>query len=100
KGLHTGCRLTSGAGSSSAEAGVEAFGRPADLRLKLLRPAKEEDEPEQRDVPEPGISPDSGARVLALAETRTAVYLPAPQPRGDGIDASGTTLGSTLLPKP
>src|SRR6201999_2002757 len=43
---------------------------------------------------------DSGARGLALAETRTAVFLPAPQPRVDVIDASGTTVGSTLLPKP
>ena len=100
KGLHTGCRLTSAAASSSAVSVFEACGRQADLRLKLLRPAKEEDEPEQRDVPEPGIGADSGARVLALAETRTAVYLPAPQPRVDVIDESGKTVGSTLLPKP
>src|SRR6201987_1378088 len=100
KGLHTGCRLTSAAASSSAVSVFEACGRQTDLRLKLLRPAKEEDEPEQRDVPEPGIGVDSGARVLALAETRTAVYLPAPQPRVDVIDASGTTVGSTLLPTP
>jgi hypothetical protein len=100
KGLHTGCRLTSAAASSSAVSVFEACGRQADLRLKLLRPAKEEDEPEQRDVAEPGIGVDSGARVLALAETRTAVYLPTPQPRVDIIDESGTTVGSTLLPKP
>ena len=100
KGLHTGCRLTSAAASSSAVSVLEACGRQADLRLKLLRPSKEEDEPEQRDVPEPGIAADSGARVLALAETRTAVYLPAPQPRVDILDGSGTTVGSTLLPKP
>src|SRR3984957_15496 len=95
KGLHTGCRLTSAAASSSAVSVFEACGRQADLRLKLLRPAKEEDEPEQRDVAEPGIGADSGARVLALAETRTAVYLPAPQPRVDVIDESGITVGIT-----
>ena len=100
KGLHTGCRLTSAAASSSAVSVLEACGRQADLRLKLLRPSKEEDEPEQRDVPEPGIAADSSARVLTLAETRTAVYLPAPQPRVDILDGSGTTVGSTLLPKP
>ena len=100
KGLRTGCRLTSAAASSSAVSVLEACGRQADLRLKLLRPSKEEDEPEQRDVPEPGIAADSGARVLTLAETRTAVYLPAPQPRVDILDGSGTTVGSTLLPKP
>jgi len=98
KGLHTGCRLTSAAASSSAVSVFEACGRQADLRLKLLRPAKEEDEPEQRDVPEPGIGADSGARVLALAETRTAVYLPAPQPRVDVIDESGTTVEARCCP--
>ena len=50
--------------------------------------------------PEPGISVDSGARVLTVAETRTAVYLPVPQPRVDVVDETGATVGSTLLPKP
>jgi hypothetical protein len=100
KGLHTGCRLTSAAASSSAVSVLEACGRPADLRLKLLRPSKEEDEPEQHDVPEPGISEGSGARVVAVAETRTAVYLPVAQPRVDIVDETGKTIASTLLPKP
>ena len=100
KGLHTGCRLTSTAASSAATSVLEACGRQADLRLTLLRPSKEEDEPELRDVPEPGISVDSGARVLTVTETRTAVYLPVPQPRVDVVDETGTTVGSTLLPKP
>ena len=100
KGLHTGCRLTSAAASSSAVSVLEACGRQADLRLALLRPSKEEDEPNQRDVPEPGISVNSGARVVAVAETRTAVYLPVPQPRIDVVDETGVTVGSTLLPRP
>jgi hypothetical protein len=100
KGLHTGCRLTSAAASSAATSVLEACGRQADLRLTLLRPSKEEDEPELRDVPEPGISVDSGARVLTVTETRTAVYLPVPQPRVDVVDETGATVGSTLLPKP
>jgi len=100
KGLHTGCRLTSAAASSAAVSVLEACGRQADLRLTLLRPSKEEDEPDQRDVPEPGISVTSGARVVAVAETRTAVYLPVPQPRIDVVDETGVTVGSTLLPKP
>jgi hypothetical protein len=100
KGLHTGCRLTSAAASSAAVSVLEACGRQADLRLTLLRPSKEEDEPDQHDVPEPGISVDSGARVLTVAETRTAVYLPVPQPRVDVVDETGTTVASTLLPKP
>ena len=49
KGMHTGCRLTSAAASSSAVSVLEACGRQADLRLTLLRPSKEEDEPEQHD---------------------------------------------------
>ena len=42
----------------------------------LLRPGKEDDEPQQHVVAEPGIGADSGARVLAVWETNTAVYLP------------------------
>src|SRR5271163_1753052 len=100
KGLHTGCRFVSAAASSAAVSVLGACGSQADLRLTLLRPSKEEDEPELRDVPEPGIGVGSGARVLAVAETRTAVYLPVPQPRVDVVDETGTTVGSTLLPKP
>jgi hypothetical protein len=100
KGLHTGCRLTSAAASSSAVSVFEACGRQADLRLTLLRPAKEEDEPDQHNVAQPGIGADSGAKILAVSETRTAVYLPAPQPRVDVIDETGTTVGSTLLSEP
>jgi hypothetical protein len=100
KGLHTGCRLASAAASSSAVSVFEACGRQADLRLTLLRPAKEEDEPDQHNVAEPGIGVDSGAKILTVSETRTAVYLPAPQPRVVVIDETGTTVGSTLLPEP
>jgi hypothetical protein len=100
KGLHAGCRLVSAAASSSAVSVFEACGRQADLRLTLLRPAKEEDEPDQHNVAEPGIGLDSGAKILAVSDTRTAVYLPVPQPRVDVIDETGTTVGSTLLPEP
>jgi hypothetical protein len=100
KGLRTGCRLTSAAASSAAVSVFEACGRQADLRLALLRPSKEEDEPDQHNVPEPGISVYSGARVLTVAETRTAVYLPVPQPRVDVVDETGATVASTLLAKP
>jgi hypothetical protein len=99
-GLHTGCTLTSAAASSSAVSVLEACPKAADLRLTLLRPAKEEDEPEQRTVPEPGIAPDSGARVLAVSDTSTAVYLPSPQPRVEVVDETGVTVASTLLPRP
>jgi PQQ-like domain len=101
KGLHTGCRLVSAAASSAAVSVLGACGSQADLRLTLLRPSKEEDEPEQRDVTEPGIAVGSGARVLTVAETsRSLIYLPAPQPKVEVIDETGTTVASTLLPKP
>jgi hypothetical protein len=100
RGLHSGCKLVSAAASSSAVSVLEACQDQADLRLVLLRPGKEDDEPQQHVVAEPGIRAGSGARVVAVRETSTAVYVPAPQPRVEVIDESGTTVASTLLPKP
>ncbi len=100
RGLHSGCKLVSAAASSSAVSVLESCVNQADLRLVLLRPGKDDDEPQQHVVSEPGIAPDSGARVLTVWENTTAVYLPSPQPRVDVIDETGTTVSSTLLPKP
>ena len=103
RGLHFGCRLVSAAASSSAVSVLESCTQQADLRLVLLRPGKEDDEPQQHTVAEPGIGADSGARVLTVWENNTAVYLPgnsSAQPRVEVIDDTGTTVSSTLLPKP
>jgi hypothetical protein len=100
RGLHSGCTLVSAAASSSAVSVLEGCGNQANLRLVLLRPGKDDDEPQQQIVPEPGIGADSGARVLAVWENNTAVYLPSPQPRVEVIDQTGTTVSSTLLAKP
>jgi hypothetical protein len=100
RGLHSGCTLESAAASSSAVSVLEACADQADLRLVLLRPGKDDDEPQQHLVAEPGIRAGSGARVLAVSATNTAVYLPSPQPRVEVIDEAGTTVASTLLPKP
>jgi hypothetical protein len=103
RGLHSGCRLISAAASSSAVSVLESCEHQADLRLVLLRPGKDDDEPQQHVVSEPGIGADSGARVLTVWENNTAVYLPgnsSAQPRIDVIDETGTTVSSTLLPKP
>lgn len=100
RGLHSGCKLISAAASSQAVSVLESCANQADLRLVLLRPGKDDDEPQQHIVAEPGITPDSGARVLTVAENTTAVYLPAPQPRVDVIDQTGATVSSTPLPKP
>lgn len=99
RGLHSGCRLISAAASSSAVSVLEACANQADVRLVLLRPGKDDDEPQQHVVAEPGIAPDSGARVLTVRENTTAVYLPAPRPRLEVIDETGATVASTLLPK-
>jgi hypothetical protein len=103
RGLHSGCTLESAAASSSAVSVLEACTNQADVRLVLLRPGKDDDEPQQRLVPEPGVRAGSGARVLTVSATNTAVYLPGghgAQPRIDVIDETGTTVASTLLPKP
>lgn len=100
RGLHSGCTLESAAASPSTVSVLESCQNQPDLRVVLLRPGKEEDEPEQRVVPEPGVRPGSGARVLIVSQDNTAVYLPSPQPRIDVIDATGTTVSSTLLARP
>ncbi|MEM6108500.1 hypothetical protein AAHS21_20045 [Mycobacterium sp. 050272] len=99
RGLRSGCKLYSGAASSLEVSVLESCGNQSDLRLALLRPGKEDDEPQQHLVSEPGIKANSGARVLTVWQSNTAVYLPAPQPRVDVIDEMGTTVASTLLPK-
>jgi hypothetical protein len=99
RGLHSGCQLYSAAASSLTVSVLEKCANQADLRLALLRPGKEDDEPTQHLVAEPGVGVNSGARVLTVWENNTAVYLPTPQPRVDTIDQMGTTVASALLPK-
>ncbi|MCV7175194.1 Rv3212 family protein [Mycolicibacterium sphagni] len=100
QGLGTGCTLMSSAASDEAAAVTEACRDQKDLRLTLLKPAKEEDEPDTKNVALPGVASDSEARVLAVAGTTTAVYLPSPQPEIAVYDDTGTKVSSTLLKKP
>jgi hypothetical protein len=100
RGLHSGCTLESATASSSAVAVLEACANQADVRLILLRPGKEDDEPQQQVVQEPGVRPGSGARVLVVSQNKTAVYLPTPQPHVDMVDETGATLSTTPLPSP
>lgn len=93
------CRLTSAAASSSAVSVLEACGNQADLRLTLLRPSDEEDTPELKYVQQTGVSDGSGARVVAVADTTTAVYIPTPKPRVDIVDETGSVIASTVVPK-
>ncbi len=100
RGLHSGCTLESAVASSSAVAVLEACADQADMKLVLLRPGKEDDEPQQQVVQESGVRPGTGARVVVVSQNRTAVYLPTPQPHVDVVDETGTTVSSTLLAGP
>lgn len=100
RGLHSGCTLESAAASSSSVAVLEACTNQADLKLILLRPGKEDDEPQQQVVQETGVRPGTGARVVVVSQNRAAVYLPTPQPHLDVVDETGTTVSSTLLAGP
>jgi hypothetical protein len=94
------CRLVSAAASSSSVSVLEACPNQADLRLTLLRPADEEDTPDLKYVPQSGVSVDSGAQVVAVSDTTTAVYVPTPKPVLNIVDETGATIASTPLAKP
>jgi hypothetical protein len=94
------CRLVSAAASPSAVSAIESCPQQPDERLTLLRPDKEEDQPLVKHVALPGVPADSDAQVIAVSETTTAVYLPTPKPVVNIVDETGTTVSSTLLPKP
>jgi hypothetical protein len=79
---------------------LEACPKQADLRLTLLQPADEEDTPNTKYVPQPGVVDDSGARVIAVSDTTTAVYVPTPKPTVNIVDETGATVASSLVPKP
>ncbi|WP_445169237.1 Rv3212 family protein [Mycolicibacterium sp. Dal123E01] len=100
QGVGTGCTLMSSAASDEAVSVLEACRDQKDLRLTLLKPAKEEDEPDTKNVPLPGVAADSEARVLAVSGTTTAVYLPSPQPEIVVYDDTGSKIASTILKKP
>jgi hypothetical protein len=94
------CRIVSAAASSVAVSVLEACPKQNDLRLTLLRPADEEDTPNVKYVPQPGVTEDSGARVIAVSDTYTAVYVPTPKPTVNIVDETGATIASTPLDKP
>ncbi|MCX8562537.1 PQQ-binding-like beta-propeller repeat protein [Mycolicibacterium mucogenicum] len=94
------CRLTSAAASPASVAVMEACPKQNDLRLTLLKAAKEEDQPDVKRVALPGVGVDSDAQVIAVSETKAAIYVPTPQPCVNIIDETGNTIASTLLPHP
>lgn len=92
------CRLVSAAASSAAVSVLESCDGQDDLRLTLLRPSDEEDTPELKYVQQTGVSDGNGARVVAVADTTTAVYIPTPKPRVDIVDETGVVIASTVVP--
>jgi hypothetical protein len=94
------CRLVSAAASSSAVSVLEACPKEPDLRLTLLKPADEEDQPDVKYVPQEGVAANSAARVVAVSDTTTAVYVPTPKPVVNIVDETGSTTASIPLPKP
>ncbi len=97
-GVGKGCTIMSAAASPSAVSLLQSCAGEADVRLTLLKPGKDDDEPELRDIPQVGVTADSGARVLAVSDTTTAVYLPAPAPRVAVFDEMGVETSSTPAP--
>ncbi|KQY04321.1 hypothetical protein ASD37_20525 [Mycobacterium sp. Root135] len=94
------CGMVSAAASSTAVSVLQKCPGQADLRLTLLVPADQEDEPTTKIVQLPGVPADSDARVIAVSDTTTAVYLPTPTPVVNVVDDTGTTISSTALPGP
>ena len=94
------CRMVSAGANSSAVSVLQACPGQADLRLTLLVPADDEDEPTTKIVQLPGVPADAAARVIAVSDTTTAIYLPTPKPVVDIIDDTGATIASTALPGP
>ena len=94
------CQFLSTAASSSAASILETCSSFPDVRLTLLKVSKEDVEPEEKYVQQPGLAPDAGAKVIAVSDLRTAVYLPIPHPRVAVYDETGQETASTLLPRP
>jgi outer membrane protein assembly factor BamB len=93
----TGCTLMSAAGTDTAVSVLEACRDTKDLRLTLIKPAKEEDEPDTKRIALPGLAVDSDARVLAVSGTNTAVFLPTPRPTVVVYDETATKVSETPL---
>ncbi|WP_197420261.1 hypothetical protein, partial [Mycobacterium sp. NAZ190054] len=91
------CRFVSAAASSSSVSVLESCEGQSDLRLTLLRPSDEEDTPELKYVQQKGVADGTGARVVAVTDSATALYVPTPAPRLDIIDDTGAVVDSTTV---
>jgi hypothetical protein len=94
------CRLVSAAASTSAVSVLQACPGQKDLRLNLLVPGDQDDQPKSKVVQLPGVPVDAAARVIAVSDTTTAIYVPTPTPVVNVIDDTGSTVASTALAAP
>jgi hypothetical protein len=99
-GVGAGCDILSAASSTSAVSLMQSCAGSGELQVTLLRAADQDDEPDLRDVPLNGVKAESGARVLAVSDTSTAVYLPTPRPRVVVYDETGSEESSADLAAP
>lgn len=99
-GTGNGCALLSAASSTDAVSVLRFCPGETDLKLSLVRASDEDDEPEVRDVAEPGVLADSGAQVLAVSGSATAAYIPVPEPHVQVVDDTGNEIGNYPLPEP
>lgn len=92
-----GCDLLSAAASTTAVSVLRACPDRPEVTLTLLKPSKQDDEPDVRDVPLPGVTAGDGTRVLAVSDLSTAVYQAKPSPHVIVIDETGTEVSNTPL---
>jgi hypothetical protein len=94
------CTFVSSAASSEGVSILQSCPNVPDLRLTMLKVAKEDVAPEQKYAQQVGVDANSGAKVVAMSGLRAIVYLPAPQPRLVVFDETGAQVAATLLAKP
>lgn len=95
----SGCTLKSGAVGASVLAVLETCPQDPTLRLTLQKPTpKDNDRPEELfSAPLPGVERGSGAKVLAVSDTRSLVYLPGTHTELVVFDDQGKRMAATAV---
>lgn len=95
----SGCTLKSGAVGASVLAVLEVCPGEQGQRLTLLKPTpKEQDKPEVLySAVLPGIEPGMAAKVLAVSDTKSAVYLPGTHAELVVFNDQGQRVSATAL---
>jgi hypothetical protein len=95
------CQFLSSAASSAAVSILQSCPNDPDVHLTMLKVAKDDTSPDQRYNEQlHGITAGSGAKVLAVSDLTTAVYVPTPQPQIVVFNETGQQTSGVQLPKP